>query len=72
MLQHLVGLVTVAVPSRPLIHLALCPAGEPQQLPPVTLHEEQYPGDGAVLLIIAISEGFAGHVNMQTAGACLM
>ena len=72
MLQHLMGLVTVAVPRRPLIHLALRSAGEPQQLPPVTLHEEQHPGDGAVLGIIGIPEGLAGHVNMQAAGACLM
>ena len=72
MLQHLMGLVTVAVPRRPLIHLALRPAGEPQQLTPVAFHEEQHTGNSAVLHIIAIPEGPAGHVNVQAAGACLM
>ena len=72
MLQHLMGLVTVAVPRRPLIHLALRPAGEPQQLPPVTLHKEQHTGDGAVLGIIGIPEGFSGHMDVQAAGACLV
>ena len=72
MLQHLMGLVTVAVPRRPLIHLALRPAREPQQLPPVAFHEEQHTGNGAVLRIIAIPEGFPGHMDVQATGACLM
>ena len=66
------GLVTVAIAGGPLIHLALCPAREPQQFSPVALHKEQHTRNGAVLGIIGVPEGFAGHVDMQAAGTCLM
>jgi len=72
MLQHLMGLVTVAVSRRPLIHLALRPAREPQQLSPVAFYEEQHTRNSAVLGIIGISESLAGHMDVQAAGACLM
>ena len=66
------GLVAVAVSCRPLIHLELRPAGEPQQLSPVAFHEEQHTGNSTVLGIIGIPKGFAGHMDVQTTGACLM
>ena len=72
MLQHLVGAIPVAIPGSPLIHLTLCPAGEPQQLRPMPLHKVQHPGHSVVLRVLRISEGSARDVDMQSAGARLM
>lgn len=55
-----------------MIQLALCPAAELQKFFPVLLEEEQNPGNHRILRPLRITKGVAVHMDMQTAGACLM
>ena len=38
----------------------------------MAFHEEQHTGNSTVLGIIGIPKGFAGHMDVQTTGACLV
>ena len=71
-LQHLFGLILVAVPTGPAGELILGSAGEDQQLVPVALHQINDPPDHRLLLGIGIAQRIPIDVDMQPTGIGLV
>ena len=63
-LQHLLGLILVAVPTGPTGELILGSAGEDEQLVPVALHQINDPTDHRLLLGIGVTQRIAVNVDM--------
>ena len=72
MLQHLLGLILVAVPTGPTGELILGATGEDEQLVPVALHQIDDAPDHRFLLGIGVTQRIAVNVDMQPTGIGLV
>lgn len=70
--EYLLRVILVAVASRPLLELVLCASAEFEQLGPVRFEEVEDSGDGFLLLLVCVAEGFAADVDVKPAGLRLV
>ena len=56
----------------PAVHVVFRSSAEFQKLVPMHFHEKQDLTDGVLLGIFVTAESITAHMNVQTAGACLM
>ena len=66
-LQNLLRVVLVAVPSRPAAHLVFGTAAEFQQFQPVVLYKIKHPGNALVLCFPGVAECCSVDVDVQSA-----